>query len=296
MKAIRRLTVQTAIPSSLAALEELATNLRWSWHVPTRRFFAEISPAIWERVGTDPIDLLASIEPSRLEELSTNAEFVARANALREDLHAYRSEPRWYQSLSEDAPAAIGYFSPEFGIASTLPQYSGGLGILAGDHLKSASDLGVPIVGVGLFYRSGYFAQSISSEGWQEESYPVLDPDGLPLNVLRDPDGAAVRIALALPGNRALYARIWQVDVGRIRLLLLDTDIPDNEESLRSVTDRLYGGGGCWRRSSSASAASGRSSCIHSSPGRRCPRCTTPTKATPGSSDSSGSAISSETA
>jgi glycogen phosphorylase len=244
VKAIRRLTVQTAIPASLAALEELATNLRWSWHVPTRRFFAEISPALWERFGTDPIDLLASIEPSRLEELSRDADFVARANALREELHAYLKEPRWYQSLSADAPAAIGYFSPEFGIASTLPQYSGGLGILAGDHLKSASDLGVPIIGVGLFYRSGYFAQSISPEGWQEESYPVLDPDGLPLNVLRDPDGTAARIALALPGNRALYARIWQVDVGRIRLLLLDTDIPENEESLRSVTDRLYGGGG----------------------------------------------------
>jgi starch phosphorylase len=244
VKAIRRLTVQTAIPASLAALEELATNLRWSWHVPTRRFFAELSPKVWPKFGTDPIDLLASIEPARLEEFSRDADFVARTNALRDDLHAYLEQPRWYQSLPDDAPTGIGYFSPEFGITSTLPQYSGGLGILAGDHLKSASDLGVPIIGVGLFYRSGYFAQSISLEGWQEESYPILDPDGLPLNVLRHPDGTAARIALALPGNRALYARIWRVAVGRISLLLLDTDIPENEESLRSVTDRLYGGGG----------------------------------------------------
>jgi glycogen phosphorylase len=244
VKAIRRLTVQTAIPASLSALEELATNLRWSWHVPTRRFFANISPQVWPKFGTDPIDLLASIEPAKLDELSRDEDFVSRANALRDDLHAYLEQPRWYQSLPDDAPASIGYFSPEFGITSTLPQYSGGLGILAGDHLKSASDLGVPIIGVGLFYRSGYFAQSISLEGWQEESYPILDPDGLPLNVLRHPDGTAARIALALPGNRALYARIWRVAVGRISLLLLDTDIPENEESLRSVTDRLYGGGG----------------------------------------------------
>jgi glycogen phosphorylase len=244
VKAIRRLTVQTAIPASLSALEELATNLRWSWHVPTRRFFADITPQVWPKFGTDPIDLLASIEPARLEELSRDEDFVNRANALRDDLHAYLEQPRWYQSLPDDAPASIGYFSPEFGITSTLPQYSGGLGILAGDHLKSASDLGVPIIGVGLFYRSGYFAQSISPDGWQEESYPILDPDGLPLNVLRYPDGTAARVALALPGNRALYARIWRVAVGRISLLLLDTDIPENEESLRSVTDRLYGGGG----------------------------------------------------
>jgi starch phosphorylase len=136
------------------------------------------------------------------------------------------------------------YFSPEFGIAAALPQYSGGLGILAGDHLKSASDLGVPIIGVGLFYRSGYFAQSITPDGWQHEAYPVLDPDGLPLSLLRHPDGTAAQVVLSLPAGRTLFARVWQVAVGRIKLLLLDTDIPENEDDLRSVTDRLYGGGG----------------------------------------------------
>jgi starch phosphorylase len=245
VKAIRRFTVRTVLPESLGPLEELATNLRWSWHLPTRRLFEDISPERWEESGHDPIGLLGEIEPHRLQELASDTVFVARARALVDDLHTYLTEPRWYQqNCSEDAPKSIGYFSPEFGIAAALPQYSGGLGILAGDHLKSASDLGVPIIGVWLFYRSGYFAQSISPDGWQQESYPVLDPDGLPLSVLRHPDGTAAQVALALPGGRALYARIWQVAVGRIRLLLLDTDIPENEDALRSVTDRLYGGGG----------------------------------------------------
>ncbi|MCU1514985.1 MAG: glgP, partial [Microbacteriaceae bacterium] len=245
MKAIRRFTVRTVLPEALGALEELATNLRWSWHVPTRRLFERISPEVWDASGHDPIGLLGEVDPSRLAELAKDGEFVALATSLRDDLHTYLTEPRWYQQQKNaDAPKAIGYFSPEFGIAAALPQYSGGLGILAGDHLKSASDLGVPIIGVGLFYQSGYFAQAISPDGWQQESYPVLDPDGLPLSVLRHPDGTAAQVALALPAGRALYARVWQVAVGRIRLLLLDTNIPENEESLRSVTDRLYGGGG----------------------------------------------------
>jgi len=224
-------------------LGDLAANLRWSWHEPTRRLFASIAPAVWDEIGHDPIGLLGAVEPSRLEELAADGDFVARATALRDDLNRYLTEPRWYQSLT-DAPEAVAYFSPEFGIAAALPQYSGGLGILAGDHLKSASDLGVPIIGVGLFYRAGYFRQAISRDGWQQESYPVLDPDGLPLSVLRHPDGRAAQVTLALPDGMALYARIWQLQVGRIKLLLLDTDIPENDESLRSVTDRLYGGGG----------------------------------------------------
>ncbi|PJJ71801.1 starch phosphorylase [Diaminobutyricimonas aerilata] len=243
MKAIRRFTVRTVLPESLGALGELATNLRWSWHEPTLQLFTSIDPALWERTGHDPVALLGEVSPARLEELANDHAFVGRADALLDDLHNYLSEPRWYQSL-ENAPTSIAYFSPEFGIAAALPQYSGGLGILAGDHLKSASDLGVPIIGVGLFYRAGYFRQGISREGWQQESYPVLDPDGLPLSVLRNPDGSAAQVALALPDDRVLHARIWQAKVGRVPLLLLDTDITANPEELRGVTDRLYGGGG----------------------------------------------------
>ena len=243
MKAIRRFTVRTVLPGSLASLEVLAANVRWSWHEPTRQLFSSISPELWQSTGNDPIALLGEVASERLDELAADSAFVARATALAKDLAAYLSEPRWYQSL-DAAPESIAYFSPEFGIAAALPQYSGGLGILAGDHLKSASDLGVPIIGVGLFYRSGYFRQAISREGWQQESYPVLDPDGLPLAVLRHPDGSAAQVALALPDGRALYARVWKLAVGRIPLLLLDTDIPENADDLRSVTDRLYGGGG----------------------------------------------------
>ena len=244
MKAIRRFTVQPVLPDSLGALDELATNLRWSWHLPTRELFEQLSPTAWEATGHDPVAVLGALDTERIAELASDENLVARANALRDDLRAYLEQPRWYQALPDDAPRSIAYLSPEFGIAAALPQYSGGLGILAGDHLKSASDLGVPIIAAGLFYRSGYFAQSISTDGWQQESYPVLDPDGLPLTVLRHPDGTAARVVLALPDDRTLAARIWKVAVGRVTLLLLDSDIPENDDDLRSVTDRLYGGGG----------------------------------------------------
>jgi starch phosphorylase len=248
VKAIRRFTVRTVLPEQLSALDELAANLRWSWHQPTLELFRDIAPDSWDEQGKDPIGLLGEVEPARLAELAADTAFVGRANALRDELRAYLSEPRWYQTLSgadgAATPGTIAYFSPEFGIAAALPQYSGGLGILAGDHLKSASDLGVPIVGVGLFYRAGYFRQSISRDGWQEESYPVLDPDGLPMRVLRNPDGSAAQVLLALPEGRTLHARIWQLAVGRVTLLLLDTDVQENADELRGVTDRLYGGGG----------------------------------------------------
>ncbi|KRF32691.1 alpha-glucan family phosphorylase [Yonghaparkia sp. Soil809] len=243
MKAIRRFTVRTVLPASLAAVGDLAANLRWSWHEPTRQLFERMDPERWDELGHDPIALLGGIDPDRLQELAQDAGFIAEAEALRDDLRRYLDEPRWYQSL-QSAPARIAYFSPEFGIASAIPQYSGGLGILAGDHLKSASDLGLPLIGVGLFYKAGYFRQAIDRDGWQKESYPVLDPDGLPMQLLRDADGAAALVTLALPGGQALHARVWQMTVGRVVLLLLDTDIHENGEELRGVTDRLYGGGG----------------------------------------------------
>ncbi len=243
MKAIRKFTVRTSLPARLARLDALASNLRWSWHEPTRELFREISLEGWRATGHDPVQLLGWVGPERLQQLAADDGFVARVDALADDLEDYLSQARWYQSL-EDVPESIAYFSPEFGITSALPQYSGGLGILAGDHLKAASDLGVPIVGVGLFYQAGYFKQAISREGWQQESYPVLDPDGLPLTILRNPDGTHATVALALPGGRTLHARIWQATIGRVPLLLLDTNIHENDDALRTVTDRLYGGGG----------------------------------------------------
>ena len=244
MRAIRRFTVRTVLPQSIGSLGELALNLRWSWHPPTRDLFASIDARRWAAVSEDPVALLAHLSPQTLAGLAGDRAFVARVQAAHESLQTYLTEPRWYQGLPEPKPASIAYFSPEFGITSVLPQYSGGLGILAGDHLKSASDLGVPITGVGLLYKSGYFEQALSRDGWQTETYPVLDPDGLPLTLLREEDGTPCRIDIALPAGRTLSAHVWKADVGRVPLLLLDSDVPENDEVARSITDRLYGGGG----------------------------------------------------
>ncbi len=242
MRALRRFTVRLALPSPLAPLAELVMNLRWSWHPASLDLFASVDPATWHEVGRDPVRLLGEVAPERLAELATDAAFLARLRDVHADLQVYLTEPKWYQSL-QDAPASIGYFSPEFGITEVLPQYSGGLGILAGDHLKAASDLGVPILGVGLLYRAGYFKQSLNLEGWQQERYPPLDPHGLPLTLLTGSDGTPLKIAVGLPEGRTLAAQVWKAQVGRVPLLLLDSDIEDNAPAERQVTDRLYGGG-----------------------------------------------------
>jgi len=230
------------LPAALSALGDLANNLRWSWHPPTQDVFAAVDPDLWESTGRDPVKLLGAVSKDRVAELAADAAFCERLAAAERDLAAYLSQDLWYQRRVEDGPKAIGYFSPEFGITAVLPQYSGGLGILAGDHLKAASDLGVPIVGVGLLYRHGYFKQALSREGWQQETYPVLDPDGLPISLLREPDGTRATISIDLPDGPPLVARIWVASVGRVPLLMLDTDVEGNPEHYVDVTDRLYGG------------------------------------------------------
>ncbi|MGV9255750.1 glycosyltransferase family 1 protein [Streptomyces sp. NPDC003697] len=243
MKAIRRFTVRPVLPEPLRPIGELARNLRWSWHAETRDLFQSVDPERWAASGGDPVRLLGGVPPERLTELAGDRRFLRRLRAAADDLHDYLSGDRWYQTRSAELPAAIAYFSPEFGITAALPQYSGGLGILAGDHLKAASDLGVPLIGVGLLYRHGYFRQTLSRDGWQQEHYPVLDPHELPLTQLEEADGSAARVSLALPGGRALHARLWLAQVGRIPLLLLDSDVEENDLGERGVTDRLYGGG-----------------------------------------------------
>jgi glycogen phosphorylase len=246
VRALRRFTVRLALPAPLAPLSELVMNLRWSWHHASLDLFRDVDPETWEAVGHDPVRLLGEVSPKRLAELARDTAFLDRLAAAHADLRDYLTTPRWYQSLSQDKglapPRSIAYFSPEFGITEVLPQYSGGLGILAGDHLKAASDLGVPILGIGLLYRAGYFKQSLNAEGWQQERYPPLDPYGLPLTLLTGTDDAPVHVAVELPG-RTLHAQVWRAQVGRVPLLLLDSDIELNDEAERQVTDRLYGGG-----------------------------------------------------
>ncbi len=244
VRAIRRLTVRTVLPEPLAPLGDLVRNLRWSWHQPTQDVFAAVDPDVWTAVRHDPVRLLGEIPPQRLDDLSRDPVFLGRVRAAHDDLQKYLNEPRWYQDADGDAPSGIAYFSPEFGVTHVLPQYSGGLGILAGDHLKAASDLGVPIIGVGLLYRHGYFVQSLSREGWQQERYPVVDPNNLPLTQLREADGSPVRIHVRMPGGRNLAAAVWLAEVGRVPLLMLDSYVQDNGQAERDVTDRLYGGTG----------------------------------------------------
>ncbi|HEY2506411.1 MAG TPA: alpha-glucan family phosphorylase [Streptosporangiaceae bacterium] len=248
MRAIRRFTIQPALPSELGALRSLMLNLRWSWHAATRELFASIDPAARALAEGDPVALLAEVPLDRLTELATDGDFLRQLAAASDDLRDYLSGPRWYQAQDSEAkggpmPAAIAYFSPEYGITAALPQYSGGLGILAGDHLKAASDLGVPLIGVGLLYRHGYFTQSLPPDGWQTERYPASDPNGLPLTLLRDAAGNAAKVRVALADSGQLAAQIWVAQVGRVPLLLLDSYVEDNTPELREITDRLYGGG-----------------------------------------------------
>jgi len=252
MKALRSFTVQAQLPTPLVPLMTLAMNLRWSWDERTRDLFRWVDPPIWEVTGHDPVRLLGLVSRKRLETLATDRAFLGFLREVHADLQDYLGSARWFQGLGgaaeggeggdgagQPSPAlrSVAYFSPEFGIAEALPQYSGGLGVLAGDHLKAASDLGVPLVGVGLFYRQGYFRQALNADGWQQERYPLLDPFAMAISPV---EGVTVHVDLA---GIPLAARVWRADVGRVRLYLLDADVEENDDDGRAVTDRLYGGG-----------------------------------------------------
>jgi starch phosphorylase len=237
MKALRSFTVRTRLPEALAPLGAIAMNLRWSWDERTRDLFRWVDPAVWESTGHDPVGLLGRVTSERFDQLAADPAFLSFLGEVKDELDGYLERPRWFQTKGRSPLRAVAYFSPEFGIAEALPQYSGGLGVLAGDHLKAASALGVPLVGVGLFYKQGYFRQSLNSDGWQQETFPTLDPFGMAVTLL---EGLKITVDLA---GTPLTAQVWRADVGRIRLYLLDSDIEENDEQGRGVTDRLYGGG-----------------------------------------------------
>ncbi|WOP17943.1 alpha-glucan family phosphorylase [Raineyella sp. LH-20] len=233
------------LPEPLKPLEDLARNLCWYWNEPTKELFRAMDPALWEATGQDPRKLLSRIDARRLTALAADARFTRKVEQARRDLEDYLTGDRWYQRFAaenEGAPERIAYFSAEFGVAEVLPQYSGGLGILAGDHLKAASDSGIPIIGVGLFYQHGYFRQSLDAQGWQQERYPMLAPLDLPLTLLRDADDQPVTVEVPLR-QETYRAQIWVANVGRVPLLLLDSIVDGNSDAAKAVTDRLYGGG-----------------------------------------------------
>ena len=243
MKALRSFAVRASLPDELGVLHTIATNLRWSWDPRAVELFRWIDPDAWERAEHDPVRMLGLITRDRFEELVQDGPFMSFVATVSEDLQRYLEEPRWFQSRQAESPLKqVAYFSPEFGVSEALPIYSGGLGVLSGDHLKAASDLGVPLVGVGLLYRQGYFRQSLNADGWQQERYPDLDPHNMPLELLVDDDGHPLKISVDLNGATCV-AQLWRANVGRIELLLMDCDVEENDVEERGITDRLYGGG-----------------------------------------------------
>ena len=233
---------RSILPAPLAPLRDLAANLRWSWHAPTRELFERIDADLWARTREDPWRVLAEVPAPRLEHLAQDEAFLAAQAAVAEDLRAYlAATDTWFAREHGDADLRIAYLSAEFGLVAGLRIYSGGLGVLAGDHLKSASDLGVPLTGIGLFYREGYFTQRVDGLGRQQDVYEPADPWNLPMTEVVDGEGSPIRVRVPV-GDRDVVARVWRVAVGRIPLLLLDTDLPENETQDRRITDRLYGG------------------------------------------------------
>jgi starch phosphorylase len=232
--------VVPSLPPPLQALEELAFNLLWSWDEELRVPFTRLDRELWESTYQNPALMLGRIGQTRLEELARDDGYLSLLGRSRQRLRAYLEEPTWWDSR-HPARFLTAYFSAEFGLAECLPLYSGGLGVLAGHHLKSASDLGVPLVGVGLLYQQGYFRQYLTHDGWQQEEYPTNDFYNLPVQPAAGPDGAHVRIELTLAGER-LLVQVWKAQVGRIPLYLLDTNLPENPPPLQDITDNLYGG------------------------------------------------------
>ena len=225
-----------------AALEAAARDLAFSWHPALRDLFAEADPDPWERVCHNPVALVRQLAPAALERLAADPSYGSRLAAARAAVQAEETGPTWWRAEHHaEGACCIAYFSCEFAVDESLPIYSGGLGVLAGDHLKACSELGIPLVGVGLLYKQGYFRQTLDSAGWQVERYPVNDPERLPLVLERREDGSPLRVHLDLAGE-PVTAQIWRADVGRVRLYLLDTDLGGNSRAARAITDTLYGG------------------------------------------------------
>jgi starch phosphorylase len=241
MRPIRTFNVTPALPPRLAGLKTLAYNLQWDWDVDTIELFRRLDPDLWESSHYNPVLMLGMLNQQRLQAIADDEGFVAQADRAVQRLEDYLNERTWHPRNRPQADECYAYFSMEFGLTSCMPVYSGGLGVLAGDHLKSASDLGLPLVGVGLLYQEGYFAQYFNADGWQQERYPVNDFYNMPLELERDDQGSEIRVAVEYPG-RTVYARVWRVQVGTVPLYLLDTNIEPNNQYDQDICDRLYGG------------------------------------------------------
>jgi glycogen phosphorylase len=226
------------LPSEMERLRDLAYDLWWSWSPQATRLFAWIDPDHWRRYH-NPVQLLINVEPQQWARLISDAEFRRTYDSVIEALDAYRARQRWFQERAHALSGPVAYFSMEFGIHESLGVYSGGLGVLSGDHCKAASDLGVPMVGVGLLYQSGYFRQTVDGDGFQQHIYPNYDFARLPVLPVEAPGGGVLTVPVDLPG-RVVQAAVWKAQVGLVPVLMLDTDIPLNDPADRPITGILY--------------------------------------------------------
>jgi len=243
MYVFNKITVNPQLPKRIGKLSEIANNLWWSWNTEFLRLFKIIDRDLWETCEKNPVKFLKRVSQDRLEAVVENTDFLREYDRLAKEFDDYvTSKNTWFSNkYPENKKDLIAYFSAEYGLDQTIPIYSGGLGILSGDHLKSASDLGIPLVAVGLLYKNGYFHQKINENGEQETEYNNIELSNLPINPVKDENGEELKIYVKFE-KRKVYLKVWQINVGRIKLYLLDSDIDENTPEDREVTLRLYGG------------------------------------------------------
>ena len=243
MYVFNKITVTPQLPERIKELTTVASNLWWTWNTDFLRLFKQIDGDLWETVGKNPVKFLKLVSQDRLEKITENVEFLKEYDKIVENFHNYmNSKNTWFRkNYPDNQNDLIAYFSAEYGLDQILPIYSGGLGILSGDHLKSASDLGIPLVAVGLLYRKGFFHQKINGYGQQIEEYRENDVDSLPIYPVKDVNGKDLLVYVNMPKKR-LYLKVWKIDVGRVTLYLMDSDIEANIPEYRGITSTLYGG------------------------------------------------------
>ena len=243
MYVFNKITVNPQLPRRIDRLGEIANNLWWSWNTEFLRLFKKIDKDLWETVEKNPVKFLKLVEQEKLEEAAKDSEFLKDYDKMVDNFDGYQNAKNtWFsRNYPDNREDLIAYFSAEYGLDQILPIYSGGLGILSGDHLKSASDLGLPLVAVGLLYKNGYFHQKIDGYGNQETEYKSIDVGMLPIQKVKDIAGQDLMLFVKFP-KRRLYLKVWKINVGRVELYLLDSDIEENAEEYRNITTTLYGG------------------------------------------------------
>ena len=243
MYIFNKITVNPQLPKKIGQLSEIANNLWWSWNTEFLKLFKKIDIDLWEKCGKNPVKFLKQVDQEKLEEIAENGEFIKEYNKNVENYEGYiNSKNTWFnKNYPNNKNDVIAYFSAEYGLDEILPIYSGGLGMLSGDHLKSSSDLGIPLVAVGLLYKNGYFHQKISKAGGQVSEYQDIELNNLPIIPVKKETGEDLIISVNMP-KKKLYLKVWKIQVGRVSLYLLDSDIEENIEEYRGITLRLYGG------------------------------------------------------